>query len=135
MRLAVSVLAMALLIGACGNGDTTETVPTAESTAVPTPPPTQGTLPTVEDWETTPVKQLLDLGVAEFIERPVLPELLLHRLGGATTKHYETISETLLTHQGLVQCINSSMPGVRVEGRPIGILVILSEAGGFEAVD
>ena len=53
MRLAVSVLAMVLLIGACGNGDTTETVPTAESTAVPTSPPAQERLLTVEDWETT----------------------------------------------------------------------------------
>ena len=53
MRLAVSILATVLLLGACGNGDTAETVPTAASTAVPTSPPTQGRLLTVEDWEAT----------------------------------------------------------------------------------
>ena len=52
MRLAVSVLATVLLIGACGNGDTTETVPTSDSAAVPTSPPAQERLLTVEDWET-----------------------------------------------------------------------------------
>ena len=93
----------------------------------------------VADWETTPVQQLLQLGVAEFIQRPVLPELLLHRLRGVTAAHHQTAthyefdSETLLTRQGLVQCINSSMPAARGEGSHIGILVISFEAGGQEA--
>lgn len=86
----------------------------------------------VADWETTPVEQLLELGVAEFVERPVLPELLLHRLGGISTKRYETSSDTLLTRQGLAQCINMSMPAARGEGSHIGILVISFEAGGLE---
>lgn len=86
----------------------------------------------VADWETTPVEQLLELGVSEFIERPVLPELLLHRLGGLTAMRYESTSETLLTRQGLVQCINSSMPTARADGSHIGILVISLEAGGQE---
>ena len=51
MRSAVSVLATVFLIGACGNGDTAGTVPTAESTAVPTSPPAQERLRTIEDWE------------------------------------------------------------------------------------